>query len=194
MLQFVLIPIDSGAYRVSDIGIGEFAQNPSMREHLGEYRAVPHAAGSNRHIQCPPVAQKTAIVDTGAFGAEEACGFVLLVLGGFRAFTHHEMAAVQPEFPVGSEQPSALPAVAFPEKRHGMEPGRAGNCCPGTLGLLLAQATTREVDEVAAIGRKVGPAFINPAAKPLAEFEFIGRAVPANRTYRVSRTPAEHQT
>src|SRR5689334_3523253 len=123
VFQFMFIPINARPYWVSDIGIGEFAQNPSMREHSREYGAVRDAPRSHRHIQCPPVAQKAAIVDARAFGAEEAFGFVLIVLGDFGAFANHEVAAIQPEFPVRSEQSSALPAVAFPEECDRMEPG-----------------------------------------------------------------------
>ncbi len=74
-----------------------------------------------------------------------------------------------------------------------MKPRRTGNGRPGSLGLFVTQAATREVDEVAAIGRKVGTAFVNTSAKPLPELEFVRRTIPANGAYRVRGTSSEHQ-
>ena len=57
----------------------------------------------------------------------------------------------------------------------------------------MPAAAAGEIDEVAAVGREIGTAFVDAAAQPLTEFELVCFAVPPDRADGVGRAAPEDQ-
>ena len=88
----------------------------------------------------------------------------------------------------------ALPAVSLGPERNRSKPGRARHRCPGASGLTVPAGITREVDQVTAIGRKVGATFVDPPDQPLTQAEGIGGTIPEVARHMPRWPTAKHHS
>jgi hypothetical protein len=58
----------------------------------------------------------------------------------------------------------------------------------------MAPAAACEVNQMTAIRREIGAAFVDPPSQPLSELELIGIAIPTNRADGVHGAAPEHNS